>query len=303
MTRVNKQKTQIVNDLTEKIQGSHVTAVVSIKGIRARQMQDIRRKTKENINIKVTRRKLFFKGIEKTGNEKLNPLIETSNGQIAVITSNSSPAEIYKTITETMQKSAPRGGEIAPEDIIVEPSVTSFPPGPMMTEFQKIGLTTGVEKGKISIKKEAVLVKKGEVISKDKAKIISILDIKPIDVGLQLLTLYSDGIIFTPDVLSMTAERISQDLAVAYTYAKVMAKSAGYFTPETIEEFISGAKISADAIAIAATFITEENAKTFLAKANVNAIVLNNELNKGRETESENKKKDSPVDEKISEGQ
>ncbi len=296
MTRVNKQKTQIVNDLTEKIQGSRVTAVVNIKGIRAKQMQDIRRKTKGDINIKVTRRKLFFKSVEKTGNEKLNPLIETSKGQIAVITSNSSPTEVYKAIAGTMQKSAPRGGEIAPEDIIVEPSVTSFPPGPMMTEFQKIGLTTGVEKGKIAIKKEAVLVKKGEVISKDKAKIISVLDIKPIDVGLQLLTLYSDGIIFTPDVLSMTAEKISQDLAAAYTYAKAMAKSAGYFTPETIEEFISGAKINADAVAVAATFITEENAKTFLAKANINAIVLNNELNKGRETESENQKEDSPVD-------
>ncbi|MGC8609255.1 MAG: 50S ribosomal protein L10 [Thermoplasmata archaeon] len=290
MTNVNKIKVEAVDKLSKKINDSNVTAVVSIKGIRAKQLQEIRRKTKDTMDIKVTRRKLFFKSIEKTGNKKLDSLIESSKGQIAIVTSNSAPTEVFKTIIGTMQKSAPRGGEIAPEDIIVEPSVTSFPPGPMMTEFQKIGLTTGVEKGKISIKKEAVLVKKGQVIPKDVAKIISILDIKPIDVGLQLFTLYSDGIIFTPDVLSLTPEKISQDLAVAYTYAKVMAKSAGYFTSETIEEFITGAKISADAIAVAATFITEENVKTFIAKAGINAIVLNNEFNKGIEKESESQK-------------
>ena len=42
-----------------------------------------------------------------------------------------------------------RGGEIAPEDILVKKGETPFKPGPIVSEFQRAGLPAAIEKGKI----------------------------------------------------------------------------------------------------------------------------------------------------------
>ncbi|BAB59564.1 ribosomal protein large subunit P0 [Thermoplasma volcanium GSS1] len=308
MRKINPKKKEIVSELAQDITKSKAVAIVDIKGVRTRQMQDIRAKNRDKVKIKVVKKTLLFKALDSINDEKLTKLKDATTGQIAVLTSQLDPTEIYQMVQATLTKASPRGGEVAPADITVEPMVTGFPPGPMMTEFQKVGLQTGVEKGKIAIKKEAVLVKKGEVIPKDKAKIMAMLDIKPLEVGLELLGLYSDGVLYSADVLSLTPEKIAEQMAIGYAQALQISKASMFFVAEVLKDLIAEAKVKADAFAVAAQFITEENLKEFLAIANRNAIILNNELNKGNTTEKESEKVEEPkeaeksVDESISEG-
>mgnify|MGYP001626214013 FL=1 len=308
MKEVSQQKKELVNEITQRIKNSRSVALVDTAGIRTRQIQDIRGKNRGKIALKVIKKTLLFKALDSMGDSNLAKLKENSGGQIALITSDLEPTEIYRIIESTFQKTAPRGGEIAPEDIVIQPMTTGFPPGPMMTEFQKVGLQTGVEKGKIAIKKETVFVKKGETISKDKAKILEMLEIKPLEVGLQLLGLYSEGLIYSKDVLALTPDKIAGDLASAFAQAKSLAKTSMFFVDEVLKDLLSEAKIKADALALAGQFITEDNVKDFLVRANANAIILNNVLNKGntQETPEENKeeakKEEKSPDESISEG-
>ncbi|WP_075057382.1 hypothetical protein [Thermogymnomonas acidicola] len=130
---------------------------------------------------------------------------------------------------------------------MVEAKETSFPPGPMISEFQKVGLQTAIEKGKIVIKKEAVLVKKGEVITPEKAKVLERLEIFPLIVGLDVLGAYEDGIIFTKESLSITPEQVAADVATAFARAKALALRATFMVPEVVPELLAKAKLEADA--------------------------------------------------------
>ena len=64
---------------------------------------------------------------------------------------------------EATKTAAPaKPGDIAPEDILVKAGDTPFKPGPIVGELQKAGIPAAIEGGKIVIKKDKVLVKKGE---------------------------------------------------------------------------------------------------------------------------------------------
>jgi hypothetical protein len=75
-------------------------------------------------------------------------MIDHARGQIALLTTSESPKTIYDMLVSKRTKAAARGGEIAEDDIVIEPKETSFPPGPMISIFQKVGIPAGIEKGK-----------------------------------------------------------------------------------------------------------------------------------------------------------
>ncbi|MCL5438005.1 MAG: 50S ribosomal protein L10 [Candidatus Thermoplasmatota archaeon] len=134
------------------INDAEITAIVGVHGIRNKQLQNIRRNIRNSATIRVVRRKLLFKALDAIEQPELHKLKDISLGQVALMTAKMSPNEIYEVVKATEQDSAARGGEIAPEDIVIEAMGTQFPPGPMISEFQKVGLQTAIEKGKIANK-------------------------------------------------------------------------------------------------------------------------------------------------------
>ncbi len=72
-----------------------------------------------------------------------------------------------------------------------------------MGELQKAGLPAAIEQGKVVIKKDKVLVKKGDKIPRDVALVLAKLEVFPITVGLDLHAAYDDGMVFKKDVLAV----------------------------------------------------------------------------------------------------
>lgn len=278
MSKIPSWKQELVAETSDKISKSKVSAIVSIKGIRNKQLQDIRFKLKGMASLKVMRGTLLVKAIERAGLKNGDKLIPSIRGQVALITTDENPNKLYKLVESTRQKAPARGGEISEEDIIVPAKETNFPPGPMIGEFQKVGLQAAIEKGKIVIKKESVFVKKGEKISRDKAKTLERLEIFPIEVGLDLISAYESGIIFDKDVLSLTPEKIISQIAGAFSQAKGVAKEAVFFVKEILPDYIVKATLEAENLAIAANYVDESNLKIFLVKAIREAMTLNNAI-------------------------
>ena len=81
-------------------------------------------------------------------------------------------------------------GDIAPEDIIVEPGPTDLVPGPAISELSGAGLKVAVEGGKLAIKQQKIIVYAGEVIKENIAGVMGKLGITPMKVGFEPLAAY-----------------------------------------------------------------------------------------------------------------
>ncbi|WP_337860363.1 50S ribosomal protein L10 [Ferroplasma sp.] len=297
-------KVDMVNSLTEELNESPVSAVISISGLRNKEFQKIRNDLRGEVQIKVLRSRLLRFAMEKSNKSNIAGLTDYAYGQIALLTTKQSPKKVYDILVSKRTKAAARGGEIAEEDIVIEPRETSFPPGPMISVFQKVGISAGIEKGKIVIKSEVTLVKKGESISKEKAQVLEKLEILPVTVGLEMIAAYEDGLVYTKDALSITIEQIVSDMAGAFLKAKAIALETGFMVPEIMPELLSKAYLQAQSLAIAANFVDEKNIDIFIRKAVINATTLNSLINKDINNENiENKtSKESKTEEKKDKG-
>ncbi len=302
MTETPQWKVDLVDHLASTISKSPVTAFVSIKGIRNKQLQGIRRALKGEATIRVVRGTLLEKALDKAGSPNIDKLKAFIGGQIALVTTTESPAKLYSNLEKNRQKAAARGGEIAEEDIVVPAKDTNFPPGPMISEFQKVGLQAAIEKGKIVIKKEMLFVKKGDKISKDKAKVLEKLEIFPLDVGLDVISAYEEGIIFDRGAMALTPERIMLDIASAFTKGKALASDITFIVSEIIPELILKARIQAESLAMKANFVDESNMQSFILKAISQASMLQEELEGEPEEAKEEPKEEKPKDEDGSAG-
>ena len=304
-------KVDLVKGLTKDLSSSPVTALVSIKGIRNSQFQAIRRELRGDAKIQVVRKRLLLKALEETKKDNIKDLGELALGQIAIVTTKEAPSKLYKILESKKQKAAARGGEIADHDIVIPEMTTNFPPGPMISEFQKAGLQTVIDKGKIAIKKETLYVKKGEVIPKDKAKILEKLEILPVTVGLDIIGAYSDGIIFSKAAITITEEQILGDIATAFSQAKTLALDVMFLVKEIVPELIVKARLAAEVVALETGTLDESNVQIFILKAIKEATALSNAVS-GESEETAPEESPQPVheeeanregdDEKASEG-
>ena len=81
--------------------------------------------------------------------------------------------------SQTACRLAAKPGQVSPEDVSVTAGETGIQPGQTVTDLKSAGIDVQIQKGKVVIAKDKVLVKKGEVISAKIAKALHILDILP----------------------------------------------------------------------------------------------------------------------------
>ena len=150
------------------------------------------------------------------------------------------------------------GGEVAPADIWVREGETPFKPGPIVGELQKAGVPAAIEKGKVVVKKDKLLVKSGDRIPRDVASALTRLEILPLIVGLDLRTAYEGGQLYGRDALAVDDVKVRADMVAAIRGAIGLSLSAGYPTKFTIPLLIGKAHRGAVGVAVAAGFPTKE---------------------------------------------
>jgi Ribosomal protein L10 len=302
MTTTPQWKIDLVNKTADEMSKSPVVAFVSIKGIRNKQLQGIRRALKGDATIRIVRGALLTKALEKNGDEGFAKLKKFIGGQIALVTTTWAPSKLYEKLEANRQQSPARGGEIAEEDIIVNAKDTNFPPGPMISEFQKVGLQAVIEKGKIVIKKEAVMVKKGDKITREKAKILEKLEIFPLNVGLDVVSALSEGLLYDKEAMSITPTRVMEEIASAFLKSKALATDITFLVKEIIPDLLVKARIQAEGLAMKADFVDESNMGTFILKALNEASALAQSVEGDTKEVVEEKKEEAPKEEDSSEG-
>src|SRR3989344_6791860 len=137
------------------------------------------------VEIRITKKSLIMLAIDQIEDKNLSGLKPSLENSIPVlILSNEDPFKLYKSIKDNKSNAVAKPGQISPRDIIIPAGPTNFTPGPIIGELGAVGLQTGVEGGKITIKKEKLIVRENEVIKPEIASILSKLGIEPIEIGL-----------------------------------------------------------------------------------------------------------------------
>lgn len=279
MTGVAEWKLKEVEELKNIIKSYPSVAIVGIENIPAPQMQKLREKIREIGVLRVSKNRLIKRALDELGG-KIKDLSNSISGQSAILAANENPFKLYKFIKESRTRAPAKGGEVAQHDIELKAGETPFKPGPIVGELQKVGIPAAIEGGKVVIKKDKVLVKAGEVISKEIAQALTRLEIFPIEIGLNLRAVYEDGVIFTPDILEIDEDKFKANLISAIRNAFLLAIDRKWVTPQTIGYLITKAHRDAFTLSLEISYPTKENIGILLNKAQSQALSLKNLLDK-----------------------
>jgi large subunit ribosomal protein L10 len=264
------QKLEQVQDLKRTVLSQRMTALVGVRGVPASALQTMRRELRSRGHpIVVAPNNQIRHAIESAAEERpsLKPLIEHVEDQTALLAADGNPFSLYQELFRTRSPTPARGGEIAPQDIFVPGGTTSFKPGPIVGELQHAGFPAAIEKGKVVLKRDTVIVQAGGVISREVASLLTRLNILPLEVGLDLRAVVDGDTFYPPSVLQIDLDAQRAEFAQAHRRALGLALEIGYATPLTIPLLLTRAHRQAMRVAVAAGHVTKETLAPLFARA------------------------------------
>jgi len=188
MVAIWKQKE--VENLAEKIKSSKVVGLVSITNIPSRQFQRIRKSLKDKVELRVARLNLMKRAFKKAGVSGLESYLTSPLGLI--FSKELNVFQLKKLLDNNKSTAPAKPGSVAPNDIVIPKGDTPFAPGPIIGELQNVGIKAAIEGGKIVVKEDSVVAKKGEVISPEVANVLSRFGIEPMKIGFDLKVAFED---------------------------------------------------------------------------------------------------------------
>jgi large subunit ribosomal protein L10 len=204
-------------------------------------LQEIRKKIRGNAIIKMCKKSVLMHALKDSGKKNMEELEKTIPLQPAVVFSKIETFKFYGMVDKMKSQTSAKAGDVAPDNIKVFAGPTSLMAGPAISEFTKAGIPAGVEEGKIAIKKDVVAVKKGVAITKDLANVLRKLNIQPILVGLNIVAIYENGMIYKKDALSLVGEVYLNKLKEAFNQALNLSVFICYPTKDNIKQLLTKA--------------------------------------------------------------
>ena len=269
-----------VDELAAILTSDGVLGVVDIGGVPAKNMLSMRDDLRSSLSITMAKKTLMRLAWEQTGRpmEELESLLEGAI-QPAIVHSNSMNAfQLYSELEKTKQGRAAKEGEVSPMDIVVEAGPTEFGPGPIVGEFNAVGIPAKIDKGKVAIQKTTTVVNKGEPISADLGIMLSKLDINPIEIGIILTGAIEDGFLFEVDSLDLDTDGLRSDIITATSGAFNLACNIRWFSSQTMPTLLAKASGEATSVAVEAGITNDVTIPLFITRANTRALALAGQL-------------------------
>jgi len=275
---VSNEKIKLVKDITEDIKNHSIIGIVNLENLPTQQLQVMRATLrKKEVKIIMARRKLLKRAIEASDKEKISELIEKLKGMPAILFSNENPFALYATLQKSKSEAPAKAGQEAPKDIVVKAGPTNFAPGPIISELAAVGIKTKVDNGKLTIIDDVIVAKEGDTISAPLAETLKRLDIKPMEIGLNLVVAWENGFIFNAKDLRIDEAEYSNNFTQAEQWAFNLAMEIGHLCAQTVEPLVQKTFREAKALALEAGFLSPDTVDEILAKAEGQAGALKSE--------------------------
>lgn len=229
-------KVKFVRDASKEVTKYSTVGIVNLSGIPDRLLQKSRNSMKGDMKLILGRRTLLVKILESHPSSK--PLTEKMKGTSAIVLSNADPFELFRMFKSNEIKLAAKPKQIAPEDILVQSGETSLQPGAAVTELKTAGIDVQIQKGKVVIAKDKVLVKKGDPISTVAAKVLQTLGNMPFKASIEPYVLIAGGMTFTKEILDIDPNRTIANILSAFSSAYTLSLERGILNQYTVKPLI-----------------------------------------------------------------
>lgn len=255
-----EKKKRIVEDLANLMNKNQVVGIIDLTNLPSSTLQKIRSKLRDHAKIITVKKILIQKSIEKAKESKkgIEQLEEFLGGIPALILTNKDSFRLSKLLLQHKSSAVAKPGQIAPNDIVIPAGPTEFTPGPVIGELGQIGLKTAVENGKIAIKEDKLIVKKGDIINPKVAAVIAKLGIEPMTITMNLVGTFENGLIYKHDVLSITEEEYLNKMKLAALQAYTLALKIEYPHPKIIKQLVTNAALEEKALSAKLNLTIEE---------------------------------------------
>ena len=255
-----------VDALVEVIESYDSVGVVNIAGIPSRQLQDMRRDLHGSAELRVSRNTLLARALDEVG-DGIEELTDHIEGQVGLIGTNDNPFGLYQQLEESKTPAPIGAGEIAPNDIVIPEGDTGVDPGPFVGDLQTVGASARIQDGSIKVTEDSKVLEAGEEVSQDLSNVLSELGIEPKEVGLDLRSVFSEGVMFAPEDLDIDVEEYRADVETAAARARNLALNAEYPTSTTAPTLIAKATGEAKSLGIQASIESPDLAGDLVSKA------------------------------------
>ena len=274
-------KKEIVKNLASLMNKYPIIAVVNMENLPAKQLQSMRAQLRKDFYITMTKRRLIKLAIEEAKSSKkgIEQLEEHLGGMPALIFTKENPFKLSKTLQKNKSPAPAKAGQTAPRDIVVQKGSTGFAPGPIIGELAMAGIKSGVEGGKVAIKEDAVVARAGEKIKPKVAEILTRLGVTPMEVGLDLVAVYENGLVYKRDILSIDESEYKRRLDNAARWAFNLAIEASYPTKLTIQTLIGKANNEAKNLGVEARVFDKGIIEILVGKAQQQMLSVKSSAN------------------------
>jgi large subunit ribosomal protein L10 len=222
----------------------------------------------------MARNTLMIRALEQAKKKGIKALGDYVIGPVSFIFSNQDPFVLSKFLQENKAAAPAKGGQIAPNNIIVPAMNTGVAPGPFISELAGLKIPSRVKGGVIHITEDTVAVKEGNTISNAMAQMLSRLGIEPMELQLKLIAAYTDGTVLTAESFEIDLKDILDEFILGHQYAVNLSINTAYPTDETVPMLLVKADVEAKSLVMNIGYFVPEMLREFLAKAYSEAYSL-----------------------------
>lgn len=274
MSQVSEQKMVVVDSTVKLLDEYGLIGAADLNKVGSNMLQDMRKLLKDQVKIKGIKNTLMRIAMEKAGLEGTEDFLERTKGQSIYIFSNGNPFKLAMTLHRNKAKVFAKEGDIAINDIVIPSGNTGLSPGPIISKFGALRVRTRIESGNIWVTQDTQVAKTGEPISADLADLLSRMNIRASEMGLEIKAVYEEGVVIPKEDLILDLDSYRESLGSAYSGAFQVALKAAYPTTATISSLLSLAYQNARRVAVDAEYPTKETIAELIARTNAQAVNL-----------------------------
>ncbi|MDI6825896.1 MAG: 50S ribosomal protein L10 [Candidatus Aenigmarchaeota archaeon] len=269
---VSEKKKLDVIAIKQLIEKYPVVGVIDLFKMPSRQLQSIRKNLKEVALIRMCKKRMISLALKEVkGRKNIEKLGELKPKEPALIFSEMDPFKLFKTFKKNKSKGYAKPRDIAPEDITIPAGPTNLLAGPAIGELQRLKIPAMVKEGRIHVREDFLVAKKGEMISDQLANVLKKLDIQPMEIGIDILGLWEGEIVYSKDVLDVDESEYIKDIKNAYINALNLCVNTCYPNKESIKILLQKAYQNGKNLGINAKILDKGIVEGLIERASVQA--------------------------------
>lgn len=238
--------------LSKILTDNPVVAVAEVSGIPAPQMQQMRASLRGSVAVLGSKNRLLAIAIKEAAKSRpgLEGLADKLHGQSVILATSNNPFKLFKALKAGASMAPLKANQTAPHDIVIPKGPTPFGPGPIVGELQKVGIAAKIEAGKVVISKESTPVKAGGVVSAELASMLAKLEVRPVELKIDLKAAFEKDTLFLPEALAVDETVIMGQIGLAVRMANELSLQMAWITPQTADALLGRAYKQAIALVL-----------------------------------------------------